>query len=185
MFTKHLTAASIRRDLTRIVERFGFDHTATNPDPNSGATCIYAVTDEKGNLVPVCIVGQLFASYGLLGLLVTSDPSQYANPSNEGACMVGSEVWTPLVNLGWTVDEDAREYAYAAQRAQDNGATWGDALKYADAMHVHRAAVAASEGIDYAAHPVTPQMPSAPEQPVEDEPLADWERELLADDSPF
>ena len=141
-----MNLAQTRSALLRIVDRFGADHVAGG---NGSTGCTYARLVD-GVLTPVCIVGQLVADYGLLGVLVdegadflaptrldpwgdtiTQDPTRELNV--EGACTISHIMWTHLANAGLHFDEDAKAYLRAAQEGQDDGLPWGQAVKYADA----------------------------------------------------
>lgn len=141
LFSSTITVANLRADLTRIVDRFGKEHKATNPDPKNTATCIY-FTLIDGVPQAVCIIGQWFASMGLLGLLNTdlTRPSD-ENIGNLDACSLDFSGWDRLAALGITVEKDAKRYAKHAQVGQDASLTWADALRYADAMMEHDALV--------------------------------------------
>jgi len=196
MFTKHFNVAMLRADLSALVTRFGADHVASAPDGGTG--CTYGVVRD-GALVPVCIIGQWVSAYGLLGVLVTSTPDplgyeQY-NPDFEGACLIDNAMWHSLESVGFVVDFDAREYARDVQQAQDNGQTWGEALPYADAVHIWRGANKAAEAlgevrVTLPTRPTTTEFDAryvknehggwdAAPTPEPTEALAAWEKELL------
>jgi hypothetical protein len=136
----HITLDQAFDGLRRIVDKFGPDHTATNP--GGGGSCTYAVYDEDGFLVPVCIVGQFFAALGGLRLLVDQTAALFndydGSPVQEQSCGVSEavEFWDNLESRGVTADHEAKVLFAVAQKVQDGSLdsgdqTWGRALDVA------------------------------------------------------
>lgn len=118
----HITLDDAVLGITNVVRKYGADHTSGGGSNG----CIYAARDQYGALVPVCIVGQFVANYGLLGALVIGDG--FSEPEQYGACEVGSEMWDRLEEHGMTVTPEARAFLREAQASQDAGKDWGTAL---------------------------------------------------------
>jgi hypothetical protein len=148
-YRKHIDAAQVRRMLLNIVRQFGHDHVAKAPGGGNG--CTYVVV-QNGVLVPVCIIGQLVANLGFLGILVTEDPGNYDSEdvAQHDACNIGQPMWDELANVGIVFTEDAKHYARLVQSAQDAGRTWSQAVQYGDAKFAEDKANAARDalGID-------------------------------------
>lgn len=200
-----VSISQVRNHLHTIVGRFGENHKAVNPNNTyGGGACIYAVVNE-GVLTPVCIVGQFFASIGALSALV-NDPSALVGrwasetePEQAATCHVEADMWEQVERrTDISFPDEVRQYLRDAQLAQDGGRTWGKSLLFADDMLMWRAANDAAEraGIhstpdqprvesDRYADPVTVEDCQEALAPVNDDGLAEWERELLAADSPF
>ena len=193
-----LSIQQTRRMLADIVDRFGKDHKATNP--NGAGGCIYGVWVD-GVLTPVCIVGQFFASLGLLGLLMKNPTATYngfsTEPDQEGTCEPSFDMWERIERaIDTEFPEEVRQYLRDAQLCQDNGAAWGGALRYADDMLVWRAGNAAAERADIYRNDqpfygnerymgVSVEDCQEALAPVNDDGLAEWERELVNAESPF
>lgn len=130
-----------RNALLRVVARFGRDHKASSSGGGSGCTYAEVV---NGVLTPVCIVGQVVADYGLLGVLVDTPQDFLADgvrePEQHGACNLNNGMWDALDAAGLHFTEDAKTYLRSAQEAQDNGVTWGRAVEYADEKFITDAA---------------------------------------------
>lgn len=125
--------------LVNIVKAFGPDHSATDPTgvaTNDGG-CTYFSHNKPSpftpgvftgvdydNLVPVCIVGQVFSRLGILRALVRpGGDTQYST------CDVTSAMWDNAAQMGVTFTEDARALLRAVQMRQDTNSTpWGQAL---------------------------------------------------------
>lgn len=126
MLNLHLTLPVVVNMLRTIVsrdpERIGRE--------DDGAGCVYA-TIKDGALVPICIIGQMFADMGLLRLLLTNpndiEESHYT-PSNLSSCGVGYGFWDTMAEFGINVDKDAQEFAHSVQSKQDLGTAWGAAF---------------------------------------------------------
>jgi len=133
----NLTVKGIRARLVNIRNRFGADYVPENPESDN--TCTYAVVVD-GVLTPVCLIGQMFADMGLLGLLVRdlTDAQDTGHISQEGACDTGGAVWQALAKVGIETDPEAQKYARSAQYGQDNGLTWGQSIAYADGVYLAR-----------------------------------------------
>jgi len=130
---------SIHFTLAQVVNMLG---NIANRDPervgkSDSGRCIYGII-ESGVLVPVCIVGQMFADLGLLRLMLNS-PSEIEswNTEMQGACNVGGHFWEALATYGITADEDAQKFAHMVQSRQDDGVTWGEA--FASTVEAYRA----------------------------------------------
>lgn len=129
MLSLHLTLPTVVNMLRNIAqgdpERIGRD------DSDGGVGCTYA-SIKNGALVPVCIVGQMFANLGLLRLLLI-DPSRLDHegytPSQHGACSIEGEMWASLAENGVTADRDAQTFMRAVQARQDEGQPWGEAYE--------------------------------------------------------
>lgn len=187
-----LSIQHTRRLLTDIVARFGGDHKASNP--NGAGGCIYGVWVD-GVLTPVCIVGQFFASLGLLGLLMKNPTATYigftTEPEQEGTCEPNFDMWARIEQATDTeFPEEVRQYLRDAQLCQDNGAPWSGALRYADDMLIWRAGAAAAERANIYRNDqplydneryvgVSVEDCQDALAPVNDDGLAEWERELL------
>lgn len=118
-----------------VVDRFPSDHQG-NSD-GSGA-CVYIDTyDEEtgaqGNLhplrrlVPVCIVGQVFADLGILRAMLQSDGySQFGgcNPNGED----GMAIFANASAMGVEFSEDAQWFLTNVQSEQDAGTPWPEAF---------------------------------------------------------
>lgn len=99
--------------------------------------CVYAVYKD-GVLVPVCIIGQMFADLGLLRLLL-NEPNDLGTgyAACMSSCSVGYGFWSTLADeYGITVDTDAQAFAHSVQRKQDENDTWGEA--FAKAVQEYR-----------------------------------------------
>lgn len=129
----HFSLAYVLASLRSIVEEFGPEHKAENPNPNGGG-CIYAVTNKFGALVPVCIVGQFFAREGLLRHLLTSTTAMLTDGNSEpyqfSVCDPGNGMWDRLSDHGITASPEAQRFLRRVQQAQDAGETWADALDH-------------------------------------------------------
>jgi len=146
--TAAIDVAAAREEITKVVERFGANHRANLPGSQSG--CVYSKMVD-GVLTPVCIVGQVFANWGLLGLLLVDfrepvDPDT-GDLSQFGTCILGEPMWERLRALGVKVTDDAVHFFRDAQSAQDAGYTWGFSLAYAEFRVGERARVAALEAL--------------------------------------
>ena len=123
-FTLAQVVAMLRTIADREPERIGKSDTGG---------CVYGFV-EKGVLVPVCIVGQMFADLGLLRLLL-NNPSDLHNgeygTQNLGACALAADFWPELAKYGITADEDAKEFMHTVQRRQDDDDNWGEAFAFA------------------------------------------------------
>lgn len=167
-----------------VVKNFGPDHLAGTKGnrKNEGVPgCIYVTSEDDGyTLVPVCIVGQVFANLGILRALVmvdgVTDPHEISTPG-EGikqfaACTPHAVLWERAAQHGVTFTHEAQEFLRDVQSAQDGGDSWGLAMTtglnmaQARVKQDHPAftnerfvrALAESSGID---------------------PLPEWEKELL------
>jgi hypothetical protein len=154
MYTKHFTLADVASMLSRIVARVGSDHIAVRDNGKIG--CVYAEV-QNGSLVPVCIVGQFFADLGALAVLVREAPDfglSGSEPEQYGTC-INVDLWADAERIGFTFDEDAKEYLSAAQRMQDRGKSWGTALVYAQdrALWFATASVRNALGMEYQYEP--------------------------------
>ena len=112
------TPARTKRELEKIVRKFGYDHVYNHVYKDrrqtyGGSTyCVYF--DQDGG--PSCIVGQLFARAGI-------EPFRYTSSDNH-------EVVNALDSLR-LVDfrhDETRKLLHELQRCQDSGATWGSAV---------------------------------------------------------
>lgn len=100
--------------------------------------CVYGVI-EKGVLIPVCIVGQMFADLGLLRLLLNNPSDLHSGEygtQNLGACALSADFWPELAKFGITADDDAKEFMHSVQRRQDDDHSWGTA--FSEAVQEHR-----------------------------------------------
>jgi hypothetical protein len=103
-------------------------------DPNNPGAggCMY-ITVVDGVLKAVCIIGQFFADFGLLGLLATGFDENGSLLGQDGMCVLDSPLWDRLAAAGVVVDEDAKEFMRTVQVQQDNGndsnpLAWGPAF---------------------------------------------------------
>lgn len=174
--------------LTEVVKRFGAEHVAKTP--SGGAGCQYLVTASPTSaLTPVCIVGQVFSDLGILrAMLSTGGHDQHE------ACNFDSPIWENAEKMGVTFADDARIFLREAQKYQDSiftgGAdkTWGGALNHALTVAQENALAEfkRQSGIfgGYLVEEVniatTPKPKVSLTKSTDSEPLAEWERELLA-----
>ncbi len=182
MRTIHITLTDAVDGLLGVVRKFGPDHIAQDSDGSLG--CTYIRRDEYGYFNAICIVGQYIAALGFLGALVKNDNGTTFD--QHGACVwvpqedrdefyTGNpEIWDDLASYGLTFDDDAARFLYLAQTEQDGGATWGEAVERAIAsLHDEKVkrlgTTDAQNTVKYALAGMAPA-----------EPLADWEKELLA-----
>lgn len=125
-----VTAKDVLGMLTNIVERFGTDHIARAPGDGGG--CTYAARDALGNLVAVCIVGQVFFEMGIFRALFQTDDLLLDVNDQGGTCALDHTfIWPNAREMGFDFDEDAKEILYKAQSMQDSNQTWGTALREA------------------------------------------------------
>jgi hypothetical protein len=136
IYTRTIDTDDAIRLLAMVVEKFGTDHVASQGNPTGGGgACYLGTTDETGlsnnggvdplYLLPVCIVGQAFSLLGIHAALMDGNAGQY------GTCLAGEGMWDNAEIMGVTFTEDAREVMRVAQAAQDEGESWGTALRYA------------------------------------------------------
>lgn len=172
--------------VTNIVRRFGPKHLAATP--NGGAGCQYIVKPSpEGALVPVCIVGQVFSDLGILRAMVSD-----GGYDQHEACNMDSPIWGNAEAMGVTFAEDAQHFLHSAQKYQDSIFTGGNDKSWGGAL-THALNVAQEQALDnfkresgiftgylypdvYAA--VTPTVSLT--KSTDPEPLAEWEKELLA-----
>lgn len=120
--------------LVSIVKQFGADYVPKTDEGGTG--CIYVevhdATDAWGystkhvdpfNLVPVCIVGQVFSRLGILRAVLTSEKVQ------DTACNLGQQMWDNADAMGVTFTEDAQRLLRLAQSRQDSGIGWQEAVE--------------------------------------------------------
>lgn len=133
-FNLNITLRDAVRGFTNIIDQFGPDHKATPPEGSSG-TCVYALVNQYGALVPVCIVGQFFANLGLLRVLLDPDHhesnSVFAEANECNLAGLSSKVRAVLDGHGITVDDDAWTFMGYAQSQQDRNHTWKESVEYA------------------------------------------------------
>lgn len=117
-----LTAQQILDGLTEIAE--------ANPDhkyqkPTEDGLCLYFHGDEPG-----CIVGQLLAKHGVTG-------DQMREVDDAQGWMLNERAVGDLIEAG-IIDTDHEGYAMltVAQKSQDDGNTWGEAV--AEAKNVQK-----------------------------------------------
>lgn len=173
--SKHITIKNVVDGLTRIVKRVGRDHIAVNPSGgSSGNGCVYAVIVD-GVLTPVCIVGQFFADLGYLGALVSSNDDGdiavcYGGLGDGGHNFPGDGTATgALLDHGFTFEDGALRILRDAQAKQDVGETWFNAVSHA--FESYHSRVVRDLPSSWWVGDLTKAVP---------EPLADWERDLLA-----
>jgi hypothetical protein len=113
--------------LKAAVETRGADYVYVNASGERASKdrlvgCQYTHKDEKGNLTPGCIAGQVY--YDLTGLFV-----QEQSPFVQ---------WAPEFLDRFTLD--ALDLLRQAQRLQDRGSTWGEAVEVTlNRLTAHRA----------------------------------------------
>lgn len=133
------------KGLLTILDVFGEDYRA--PQDGDEVRCIYVERDVSGALVPVCIVGALFARWGILGALVETPNSNHSGIAASGSevCNLSSFTLTAnrLAERGIVVDNEAIALLAKAQGEQDKGKTWGYAVEAA------LETVAVNHGVDY------------------------------------
>lgn len=123
MLSIHFTLAQVVTMLNTIVKR---DPERTGLGTNGGG-CVYGFITE-GALVPVCIVGQMFADLGLLRLLMNHPSDMEYASAMSTTCGMSSSFWQVLGKYGITADDDAKTFMFDVQRHQDAGHTWGVAF---------------------------------------------------------
>ena len=106
--------------LSGVIEKFGADHVY---DSEGLAGCWYTALDQNGNLEPACIVGQALWGLGV-------DPEVIEN-LNEPGIITCDDNRTTLQSAGIVVSDAAYNVLREAQRVQDQGGTWGEALEAA------------------------------------------------------
>lgn len=126
--------------LTNVVKDHGADHA---PLGNKGAPgCNYTTAglnhdnmddNPTKRLVPVCIVGQVFAYLGILRAVFQATGSEFST------CGLGSTIWVNAETMGVTFTKDAQVFLRSAQQEQDSGRAWGVALTTAFAEAQERA----------------------------------------------
>src|SRR6478752_3164201 len=143
MLSIHIDLRTARELLLAAVSQKGADFVAESYD----GVCIYAARDEHGALTPQCIVGQVFANLGLLGLLVSNGAHIVSGtvPEQSSACHVGSYVWENLSDAGVHVTPEAQALFRGAQSKQDRHVPWGEAVEAAVAEYITEAAEKAKE----------------------------------------
>lgn len=188
------TLADAIRHIGNLVKRFGADHEAMRPDGQPG--CVYAVF-QNGSLVPVCIVGQVFADLGILRAvlgavtlndMLKADPDDL--PSQSGACSLNDGMWSRAHDMGVLFTNEAREYLRVVQSVQDgqpvtefglqtpDDSNWGAAEAYGlSYMNARVQAEADNARVAFLQNSEVWKALKAT-TPTPD-PLADWERELL------
>lgn len=121
-----ITAKNLRAALKAAVDLKGEDYIYVNPDgrvasEEESISCSYYCGDGSGENYgePSCIFGHALMSMG-----ITTAQLDWA-----GGSFIGMMLET-LESKGWItpVSFEVKAAAYAAQQAQDNGKTWGEAL---------------------------------------------------------
>lgn len=106
--------------LLNILNESGLNHLAGGGNSDG---CTYSTREDGYNTFSffksVCIVGRLIDRLGFLGVLSNHDNII------SGTCAV---IWEPLERAGVYFDEDAQKFLREAQRQQDSGETWGQAV---------------------------------------------------------
>jgi len=110
---------------------------ADNPDrigkTNEGG-CVYFNVDDQLSGLPmtaVCIIGQFFADFGLLGLLSFGFNEAGSTTGQESACFTEGGFWSRLKDHGITADPAAQKFMRDVQLKQDGGDTWSVAFNTA------------------------------------------------------
>jgi hypothetical protein len=196
------TLSDAIRHIGNLVKRFGADHEAARPDGQPG--CVYAVF-QNGSLVPVCIVGQVFADLGILRAVTSSGITlnEMLNaaaddlPTQGGACALQDAIWSNAHDMGVLFTNDAREYLRVVQSVQDgqpvadfeflqtpDEPNWGAAeaygREYMSAKAQEAADVAREDFLrDSEVWQALKATAPAPYPLADAEPMAEWERELL------
>lgn len=180
MFTQSIDLRTAFLGLVNVVQRFGDGH---KPEGRTGGIgCTYVSEDHNGTpffpLTAVCIVGQYLSDLGVLrATLVETGDDQY------GACTPDSVVWANAEAMGVSFNDEAKEFLRLAQAEQDGGNTWGDSVRTALAKTIANAKEEALRQIESNFYRWAEEVPAPP---VEEAPLAAWERELLyGEESPF
>lgn len=179
MFMTTVTIDKAVTMLIAVVKEFGKDHTARG---SASGGCQYVVTPSPTlPLVPVCIIGQVFANLGILRAMLTDNGNDQF-----GACSLDSPIWHNAEEMGVTFTDDARHFLRCAQNYQDSpskgGQAWGGALSYALAEAQERVVEEARASAVVFSGWLTTDVRQATtdvRQATMDDPLADWERELL------
>lgn len=127
-FNLHITLAMAVSVLRSVVSDFGPDYTYTD-------TCVYVTDNADGSLVAKCIVGQAFARWGILRVLIArrSDTSSVGNGLDyaDGFCNLAGFDATARAHLsgyGITLDDEAFQFLREAQGNQDGRMPWGEAI---------------------------------------------------------
>jgi hypothetical protein len=164
--------------IKEVVESFPSDHRGDSDDTGS---CVYIANHKDSDgynqgvsplmrLVPVCIVGQVFHNLGILRAMLQVDgTSQFGgcNPNGED----GMAIFANAEAMGVTFSEDAQWFLTNVQSSQDAGNVWP---------------VAFTEGLTETLVRVSDRLAESERlrqqeaTRVQEAPLADWERELLA-----
>jgi len=96
-------------------------------NPNRRADSIYAISDDKGNIDPVCIVGHWLYQNSLI----------YDNEWDEIEDENSNAVLDMLYKRrNVEIEDSARRFLEAVQRHQDSGSTWREAFFAATAETV-------------------------------------------------
>lgn len=163
-----VTLADVTHGFLRVLRIHGSNHFVE--------ACRYAKIDNDGAISPVCIVGAYLHMLGLLGLLVESPifgeyDGHAHDPNQTGACLIGNNnFWGRLELMGYFFTAEAKDFMRDAQEVQDGGSTWGNAVEIA----IGRAHGRAQEEL-----PTHNLMAMVASVVNPEEPLADWEKELL------
>lgn len=120
-----VTAEMVVLGFLSILDRFGEDH---KPSESDGGGCIYAER-QSGVLKPVCIVGQLFSDWGILGALM-NNPDVHVESYDQQACNLANvaSAVTTLAMRGIFIEEGAYILMVHAQSNQDAGVEWGGSV---------------------------------------------------------
>jgi hypothetical protein len=121
--TERIDRTRVLALLAEVVAEVGEDH--VYPDYGGFAGCKYF--SDSGQ--PLCIVGHVLAKLGVDPALV-NQPAHYSDSISLNGVGIDS-VCRQLGSLLPNFTPDAIAVLSAAQRVQDDGKTWGEALRYA------------------------------------------------------
>ncbi|ATW69427.1 hypothetical protein SEA_IMMANUEL3_76 [Streptomyces phage Immanuel3] len=144
-----VTGAVALNLLRHAVAAKGKDHVYVNPDGKtagqgeySNPSCYYVhdVVDPEGDgfgmkAVPGCIVGNVMHKLGV-GFTVMRNEENNTSDSLVDAVMVSRHERDEDGEQKFEFTDTAKRVLRSAQSKQDGGATWGEALEYAEEMYV-------------------------------------------------
>ncbi|UJQ86913.1 hypothetical protein SEA_TREAT_78 [Streptomyces phage Treat] len=144
-----VTGAVALNILRRVVTERGSSYVYVNPEGKKAGSgeytnpnCYYVhdVVDPEGDgygvkQVPGCIVGNFMHKLGV-GFKIMQHEENNTSDSLVDAIMVSRHEKDENGEQKFEFTDTAKRVLRAAQSKQDGGATWGEALKYAEEMYV-------------------------------------------------